>query len=197
MATTTGDTDVAVTSGSRLGWNALSIARILIGFIFFWPFLDKLLALGYSTGRDKDTGVVDYLGPKAWIHGNHVTQGYLGSSTGPLGDFFSGLGDQRWTDWAFMIGLAGIGLALMLGIGTKIGAWSAVAMLLMMYTTHAWPGAEVFPTDDARTNPFLDEHLVYAVSAVGIAFVELQRQAVGFGSLWRKLPIVKKNPWLV
>jgi uncharacterized membrane protein YphA (DoxX/SURF4 family) len=192
MATTTGDTDVAVTSGSRLGWTTLSFARILIGFIFFWPFLDKLFALGYSTGRDSKTGVVNYFGPKAWIHGAHVTQGYLGSSTGPLGGFFSGLGAQRWTDWAFMIGLAGIGLALMLGMGTKIGAWSGVAMLAMMYTTHAWPGAV-----PAGSNPFLDEHIVYAVTGVGIVFVELQRQAVGLGSWWRKLPIVQKNNWLV
>ena len=192
MATTTGDTDVAVTSGSRLGWTALSFARILIGFIFFWPFLDKLFALGFSTGKDSKTGVVAYFGPKAWIHGNHVTQGYLGSSTGPLASFFSGLGGQRWTDWAFMIGLAGIGLALMLGMGTKIGAWSGVAMLAMMYTSHAWPG-----TVAGASNPFLDEHIVYAVTGLGIVYVELQRQAVGLGSWWRRLPIVQKNNWLV
>jgi thiosulfate dehydrogenase [quinone] large subunit len=192
MATTTGDTDVAVTSGSRLGWTALSIARILIGFVFLWAFIDKLFALGFSTGKDSKTGVVDYFGPKAWINGAHVTEGYLKSSSGPLGSFFSGLGAQRWTDWVFMIGLAGIGLALMFGIGTKVAAWSGVAMLAMMYTTHAWPG-----TVAGATNPFLDEHIVYGVTAVGIVFVELQRQAVGLGSWWRKLPIVQKNNWLV
>ena len=192
MATTTGDTDVAVTSGSRLGWTALSIARILIGFVFLWAFIDKLFALGFSTGKDSKTGVVDYFGPKAWIHGAHVTEGYLKSSSGPLGSFFSGLGAQRWTDWVFMIGLAGIGLALMFGIGTKVAAWSGVAMLAMMYTTHAWPG-----TVTGATNPFLDEHIVYGVTAVGIVFVELQRQAVGLGAWWRKLPIVQKNNWLV
>ena len=192
MATTTGDTDVAVTSGSRLGWTALSIARILIGFVFFWAFIDKLFALGFSTGRDSKTNVVTYFGPKAWIHGNHVTEGYLKSSSGPLGSFFSGLGAQRWTDWVFMIGLAGIGLALMFGIGTKVAAWSGVAMLAMMYTTHAWPG-----TVTGATNPFLDEHIVYGVTAGGIVFVELQRQAVGLGAWWRKLPIVQKNNWLV
>lgn len=192
MATQTSGSDVAVTTGSRLGWNSLSIARILVGFIFFWPFLDKLFALGYSTGRDKETNIVDYFGDKAWINGNHVTEGYLGSSTGPLADLFIGLGEQRWTDWAFMIGLAGIGLALMLGIGTKIGAWSGVAMLAMMYITHAWPGAV-----PAGSNPFLDQHIVYAVTGVGIVYVELQRQAIGLGGWWRKLPIVQKYTWLV
>jgi thiosulfate dehydrogenase [quinone] large subunit len=192
MATTTGDTDVAVTSGSRLGWTALSIARILIGFVFFWAFIDKLFALGFSTGKDSKTGVVDYFGPKAWINGAHVTEGYLKSSSGPLGSFFSGRGAQRWTDWVFMIGLAGIGLALMFGIGTKVAAWSGVAMLAMMYTTHAWPG-----TVTGATNPFLDEHIVYGVTAVGIVFVELKRQAVGLGSWWRKLPFVQKNNWLI
>jgi thiosulfate dehydrogenase [quinone] large subunit len=192
MATTTSDNDVSTATETKIGWTFLSLTRIAIGFVFLWAFLDKLLALGYSTGRDKETGAVDFLGEKAWVNGNHVTEGYLGSSSGPLGDFFAGLGEQRWTDWAFMIGLAGIGLALMLGIGTKIGAWSGMAMLMMMYVTHAWPGAV-----DPGTNPFLDDHIIYSLAGVGIVYVELKYQAIGLGRWWRKLDIVKKNGWLV
>jgi thiosulfate dehydrogenase [quinone] large subunit len=200
MATTTGDTDVAVTSGSRLGWTALSIARIGIGFVFFWAFLDKLLALGFHTGKDDKTGVVDYFGPAAWINGGHITEGYLksasggfgGEPTGVYGEMFKGwgtwsIGAFRPLDWLFMLGLAGVGIALMAGIGTKLGAWSGVGLLLLMYIAHF----------DNTNNPIIDEHIVYAFSAVGIVFVELQRQAVGLGSWWRKLPIVQKNKWLV
>ena len=194
---------VAVTSGSRLGWTALSIARIGIGFVFFWAFIDKLFALGFATGRDpRRTGVHARLtsAPTAWINGGHITEGYLksasggfgGEPTGVYGEMFKGwgtwsIGSFRPLDWLFMLGLAGVGIALMFGIGTKLGAWSGVGLLLLMYIAHF----------DNSNNPIIDEHIVYGFAAVGIVFVELQRQAVGLGSWWRKLPIVQKNKWLV
>lgn len=190
MATTTSDNGVAVSSGSRLGWITLSVTRIALGFVFLWAFLDKLLALGFSTGKNAETGDVDYFGEKAWISGGHVTEGYLvygGSPDSPFHDFFVDLGAERWTDVPFMLGLLGVGLALMLGIGTKIGAWAGAAMLLFMYATQMLPA----------NNPILDDHIVYALAIVAIVYVELQRQTIGLGSWWRKLPLVQKNTWLV
>ena len=190
MATNSGDNAVVTAGESRLGWRFLSLTRIAIGFVFLWAFFDKLLALGFSTGKDGETGAVDYFGPKAWISGGHVTEGYLvygGNPDSPFHDFFVGLGDDRWTDIPFMLGLLGIGLALMLGIGTKVGAWAATAMLLFMYMTQMLPS----------TNPILDDHIVYALAVIGIVYVELRGQAFGLGSWWRKLPIVQKNGWLV
>ena len=185
------ETDVAV-APSKLGFTFLSLTRIAIGFVFFWAFIDKLFGLGFSTCRNPETNEVEVLCEKAWLSGGAITKGYLGSSTGPFADFFAALGGQRWTDWVFMIGLLGIGLALMLGIGTKIGAWSAVAMLGLMYVSHAWPGA-----GGNTTNPFLDDHIIYALAAVGIVYVELNRQAIGLGTWWRKLGFVQRNTWLV
>ena len=193
MATTTGDTDVAVTRSSRLGWVMLSVTRIALGFIFLWAFLDKLIGLGFSTCRtvaDDGTFTIASMCDKAWINGGHVTEGYLvygGNPNSPFHDFFVNLGADRWTDWPFMIGLAGVGIALMLGIGTKIGAWAGSAMLLFMYMTQMFPS----------TNPILDSHILYTLAIIAIVLVELSRQSVGLGSWWRKLPIVKKNPWLV
>lgn len=189
MSSTPGDTVVA--RESKLGRNALSLTRIAIGFIFFWAFIDKLFGFGFTTCRNPETNEVEVLCERAWLSGGAVTKGYLGSSSGPLQDLFVSLGDQRWTDWAFMLGLAGVGLALILGIGTRIGAWSGVALLAMMYVSHAWPGAVY------GTNPFLDDHIIYGLAAVGIVYVELQRQAIGLGTWWRSLEIVKKNGWLV
>lgn len=190
MATQTGDTDVATTHGSKLGWSFLSLTRISLGFVFLWAFLDKLLALGFATGRDRETGVVDYFGDAAWISGGPITEGYLvygGNPDSPFHDFFVNLGSERWTDVPFMLGLLGVGLALMLGIGTKIGAWAGAAMLVFMYLTQMWPA----------NNPILDDHIVYSLAAIGIVYVELQRQSIGLGGWWRKLPIVQKNGWLV
>jgi thiosulfate dehydrogenase [quinone] large subunit len=183
---------VATAEGSRTGWIFLSLTRIAIGFIFFWTFLDKLLGLGFSTCRDRDTGEVEYMCDAAWINGARMTEGYLGSSTGPFADFFKNLGTMAWTDWPYMIGLLGIGLALMFGIGTKVAMWTGSLMLGMMYVSHSWPGA-----GGNANNPFIDDHIVYILATIGIVLVELTRQAVGLGPWWRKLGIVKRWGWLV
>ncbi len=194
MATTeVAPTEASVFAGSSLGWKFLSITRIALGFVFLWAFIDKLLGLGFSTCRtvaENGSISIDAFCEKAWINGGHVTEGYLvygGNPNSPFNEFFVNLGAQRWTDWIFMIGLLGIGLALMLGIGTKVAAWSGAAMLLFMYATQMWPA----------TNLFLDDHIVYALAGIGIVYVELQRQDIGLGKVWRKLPIVQKNTWLV
>ena len=193
MATTTSTGDATVANGSKFGWAMLSVTRIALGFVFLWAFLDKLLGLGFSTCRkvaEDASFSIDAFCDKAWINGGHVTEGYLvygGNPNSPFNDFFVDLGGQRWTDWIFMVGLLGIGLALMLGIGTKIAAWSGAAMLIFMYLTQMLPS----------TNPVLDDHIVYALAVLGIVYVELQRQSVGFGKVWRKLAIVQKNKWLV
>lgn len=171
----------------------LSVTRIALGFVFLWAFLDKLLGLGFSTCRkvaEDASFSIDAFCDKAWVNGGHVTEGYLvygGNPNSPFNDFFVDLGGQRWTDWIFMVGLLGIGLALMLGIGTKIAAWSGAALLIFMYLTQMLPS----------TNPVLDDHIVYALAGLGIVYVELQRQSIGLGKVWRKLAIVQKNKWLV
>ncbi|WP_291379005.1 hypothetical protein [Demequina sp.] len=190
MATTTSDSDVSTATESKLGWVFLSLTRISLGFVFLWAFFDKLLALGYSTGRDGETGKVDYFGDAAWISGGHVTEGYLtyGSNPdGPFHDLFVDMGSQRWTDWLFMLGLLGIGAALMLGIGTKIAAWSGAAMMVFMFLS-------AIPLDN---NPIIDDHIVYALAGIGIVYVELRRQSIGLGGWWRNVDLVKKNGWLV
>ena len=199
MATTTGDTDVATAGSSKFGWLMLSVLRIGLGFVFLWAFLDKLFGLGFATCRkvaEDGSFTISTMcfnpetGSGAWLKGGHVTEGYLvygGNPNSPFHDFFVNLGADRWTDWPFMIGLLGVGLALMLGIGTRIGAWAGAAMLLFMYMTQMWPA----------NNPILDSHIAYIIAIFAIVWLEFSRQSLGLGGWWRKLPIVKKNPWLV
>ncbi|WP_061965212.1 DoxX family protein [Demequina aurantiaca] len=176
----------------RGGWPFLSLLRIAIGFIFLWAFLDKLFGLGFSTCRDRDTGDITVGCDAAWIHGSRITEGYLGSSTGPFADFFANLGTQAWTDWPFMLGLAGIGLALMLGIGTRIAMWAGILMLSMMYISHSWPNQ-----GGNTTNPFIDEHIIEILAIVACVQLELARQSIGLGKWWRGMGVVQKNRWLI
>jgi len=202
MATATAKAEVETTAapGSKLGYTFLSLTRISIGLVFLWAFVDKLFGLGFHTCRDDETGTVQVLCDASWLKGGHVTEGYLksaagefgGEPAGAAGQLFKGWGDFalggfRPLDWVFMLALAGVGLALTLGIGTKIAAWSGVALLGLMYLAHF----------DNTNHPFLDDHIVYALATVGIVYVELQRQAVGLGKAWRNVGLVQRHTWLV
>jgi thiosulfate dehydrogenase [quinone] large subunit len=175
--------------GSSVGWAFLSLTRIAIGFVFFWAFIDKLFGLGFSTCR-QDDGSVEYMCDAAWVNGARMTEGYLASSSGPFAEFFADLGKQAWTDWPYMIGLAGIGLALIFGIGTKIAMITGPLMLAMMYVSHSWPGE-----GGNANNPFVDDHMIQALAIIGIVLVELTYQSIGLGRWWRRA--VGSNTWLV
>jgi len=192
MATTLDTpTEVSAPTGRKLGWAFLSLTRIAIGFTFLWAFLDKLFGLGFSTCRttaEDGSFSIDVMCEKAWLSGGHVTEGYLvfgGNPNSPFHDFFVDLGSQRWTDWIFMVGLLGIGLALILGIGTKVAMYAGPTMLMFMYATQMLPA----------TNPVVDEHLVESLAIIGIVLVELGHQSIGLGKWWRKL--VGEKTWLV
>ncbi|NJP96938.1 DoxX family membrane protein [Nonomuraea sp. FMUSA5-5] len=146
-------------------------ARIAIGWIFLWAFLDKTFGFGFATPA-----------AKAWINGGSPTTGFLkGTGEHALGGFFSALAGQAWVDWLFMAGLAGVGLALVLGIGTRIAAGAGTAMLLLMWA------AELPLT----TNPFMDDHIIYSIVLVGLALAGAGT-TLGLGNL----PIVRRTPWL-
>ena len=121
--------DVVTHSTAR---RALAALRIGFGVTFLWAFFDKLLALGYSTGVNPETGAVDRFGPDAWINGGSPTFGFLTfgvPADNPFQEFFNGLAGDTWVNWLFMLSLLGIGLALTFGVGMRIAAASGARAL--------------------------------------------------------------------
>ena len=160
--------------------------RLALGWVFLWAFLDKLLALGSATGRNPETGVVDRFGDAGWVNGGSPTLGFLKFGTkGPLADFYQGFAGAAWADWLFMVGLAGIGIALVLGIGMRIATIAGVAMLIMMWSAALWP----------ENNPFMDDHLVYALVLV-MLFLAGAGRTLGLGRAWERLHLVQRYPVL-
>jgi thiosulfate dehydrogenase [quinone] large subunit len=161
----------------------------MLGFTFLWAFLDRMFALGFGTGRNPKTGTIDFLGPAAWIHGGSPIDGVLQfalHTKAPFLSFYQGLAGSAWVEWVYMLSMVGIGLALMLGIGTRIAAIGGVMWLAIFYTATAiWPAF----------NPFLDEHVIEAVVLIGIAYVGAGRY-LGLGNWWRKTSLVQKYPVL-
>ncbi|MGC5019130.1 hypothetical protein [Micromonospora sp. DT47] len=149
--------------------------RIALGWIFLWAFLDKAFGLGHGTE------------PKnAWINGGSPTKGFLTfGAAGPVKGVYNDIAGATWADWLFMIGLAGLGVALLLGIGMRIAAVTGDLLLVLMWTA-------VLPPEN---NLFMDDHLIYAAVLAGLALVGAGN-TLGLGRTWANLPIVRKFGWL-
>ena len=167
---------------------ALAVLRIGFGLTFLWAFFDKLLALGYATGTNPETGVVDRFGDAAWINGASPTEGFLTygvNPDSPFAGFFNGLAGYAIVDWLFMLGLLGIGVALTLGIGMRFAGLAGAALYLMMYAAVMVP----------ENNPVFDDHLLGAISVVVLALT-LAGDTWGLGKMWARMPFVRSNGFL-
>lgn len=160
-------------SKSQYVWGVL---RILMGWTMFWAFIDKLFGLGFATTPEK-----------SWLAGGSPTAGFLKMAVrGPFVDFFHSLSGIVAVDWLFMLGLGLIGLSLILGVGVKIAGYSGALMMIFMYMAISiWPA----------NNPFLDEHIIYAVVFIGLSLSNAG-DFIGFGRWWGRKQLVQKFPIL-
>jgi thiosulfate dehydrogenase (quinone) large subunit len=173
---------VVRTSAAR---RALALVRIAFGLTFLWAFLDKLLALGFSTGR-ADDGTVDRFGNAAWIHGGSPTKGFLAfGADGPFDSLYHSIAGAAWADWLFMAGLLGIGLALTFGLGMRAAAVAGVALYLLMWSV-------VLPPE---TNPVLDDHILGALTLTALALTNAG-DTWGLGRIWTRTALVNRFRWL-
>ncbi|MFF4239283.1 hypothetical protein [Actinomadura geliboluensis] len=160
------------TPAARYAWAA---ARLALGWIFVWAFVDKVFGLGHATPAGK-----------GWLDGGSPTEGFLAHAPkGPFAGFYNDLAGAAWADWLFMIGLAGVGAALMLGIGMRIAAAGGAALLVMMWTA-------VLPPEN---NLFMDDHIIYAILIIGLALVSAG-DTLGLGRWWSGTALAKRFPFL-
>ena len=149
--------------------------RLVLGWTLFWAFLDKLFGLGYATASNS-----------SWLNGGSPTAGYLKFATsGPLSGFWNGLSGNSVVDALFMLALLAIGLAVMLGIGTKISGISGALLMLMLWSTTLPPA----------NNPIVDEHIVFLLVFLGMVLVKPGRWW-GLGKWWANMALVKRYPIL-
>ena len=186
MRVATRDASSGVDERGGLFWGLL---RIAIGWIFLWAFLDRLLALGFSTGRNPETQEIDFFSDAAWIHGGSPTSGFLelGLHTKePFEGIYSDLAGQGWVDWVYMISMLLIGVLLILGIAVRLAAIAGIVWMFLFYTSSAlW----------SEFNLFVDDHVVDAIALAGIAYVSAGRY-LGLGRWWEQTAIATKYPLL-
>jgi thiosulfate dehydrogenase [quinone] large subunit len=152
----------------------LAGVRISLGWIFLWAFLDKTFGLGFATPA-----------ARAWVDGGSPTNGFLSSAKGPFSDFYKSIAGTGAADVLFMAALLGVGVALILGIGVRVAAGVGALLTVMMWT------AVLPPT----SNPFMDDHLIYAAVLVVLALVGAGN-TLGLGRAWSATALVQRAPWL-
>jgi thiosulfate dehydrogenase [quinone] large subunit len=170
---------------ARVGVVALNLLRLALGVEFLWAFLDKTFGLGYATPSDR-----------AWIHGGSPTTGFLsGVGAGPLRGVFNGIAGNGFVDWLFMLGLLGIGAALVLGVALRLAAASGVLLLVMMWFA-TWPLATMIGGQPSGSNnPVVDDHVISALALVVVG-VYVAQSAGYLGRWWARLDLVQRSPWL-
>lgn len=165
----------------------LATLRIVTGFVFLWAFLDKTFGLGYATQSSK-----------AWIEGGSPTKGFLsGVAAGPMESTFHSWAGATWANWLFMLGLLGVGIALIAGIGLRLAAVAGTVLMAFMWIAE-WPPAQHL-SDGAPSmsnNPIVDYHIIYAIIMIALA-VASAGNTWGLGKVWARLPFVAKNRWLL
>ncbi|MFG2698285.1 hypothetical protein [Kitasatospora sp. NPDC048407] len=174
---------VALTTGAGL---TVAGARITVGSVFLWAFLDKTFGLGYATGE-----------AGSWLNGGSPTKGFLSHvSAGPLQSTFHAWAGQAWADWLFMLGLLGIGLAFVGGVGMRVAAGGGTLLLAMMWAAE-WPPARHLANGAASgsSNPVVDYHVVYALLLLALAALGAG-DTWGLGRRWAALPVVREHAWL-
>ncbi len=158
---------------------AIAAARIGFGWVFLWAFLDKTFGLGWSTPQER-----------AWVNGGSPTAGYLGSRSGWFEGAFNAMADSVLVEWLFMLGLLGVGSALILGIGMRVATISGTALLGLMYLASI-----PFGRDTGATNPIWDSHLT-DIALLLLLYIVRAGQYYGLGDWWAKQAWVQKAPWL-
>jgi thiosulfate dehydrogenase (quinone) large subunit len=85
-----------------------------------------------------------------------------------------------------MLSMLLIGIALILGIGTRLAAIGGIIWMTIFYTATAiWP----------EHNTVVDEHVVYVVLLAALALLGAGRY-LGLGDWWNRTTLVRRLPFL-
>jgi thiosulfate dehydrogenase [quinone] large subunit len=151
-----------------------ALTRLGLGWIFLWAFLDKMFGLGHETQT-----------ADSWLNGGSPTEGFLSGSVGPFSSFFHSIAGAGLVDGLFMLGLASVGLLLILGVGMRVACAAGALMVMLMWSASLPP----------ENNLFLDDHVIYALVLVGLALAGAGN-TLGLGRWWTKTSLAQRFRWL-
>lgn len=156
---------------------SLGLIRLGVGWALFWSGIDKVFGLGFGTAPGQSV-----------LAGASPTKGFLLHglpADAPAAALLKPLAGHPVVDTLFLLATVGAGLALLLGIGTRIAAIGGAVLMLNLW----------FASLPLEYNPFLDQHLFYAIALLSVPVFDSGRY-FGLGNYWRSLPPVRGRRWL-
>lgn len=157
---------------------SLGIIRLGFGWALFWSGIDKLFGLGFATKPEQSV-----------LAGVSPTKGFLLhglDADAPAAALLKPLAGHPVADALFLLATVGAGLALLVGIGTRIAAIGGGILMLNLW----------FASLPLQYNPVLDQHLFYAIAALSVVAFDSGRY-LGLGTAWRRVPLVQTHRWLI
>jgi thiosulfate dehydrogenase [quinone] large subunit len=144
---------------------ALIALRTVIGWHFLYEAYYKIASPAWSPGG----------GPlQPW-----TSAGYLKGSSGPLARLFQWMVNSGWTTWidrSVKIGLLLIGLSLLLGLFTRVGAIGALFFLSLFYLLYV-PTLGVPQPGSEGTYLIVNKTLIEAIAVVVLIVFDTGRIA--------------------
>ena len=156
------------------GEYALSVFRILVGWLFLWPFFDKVFGLGFQT--PDGSGAVDGGSPSSFVI--YVADGHFA-------DFYVSIAGNAFVDFLFVTALLILGITLILGIASRLTTAGSILFFLVMYTL-------CIPPQD---NPVIDYHIILCVGMVVVYCLGGFERLSLYGR-WSELSLVRRFPIL-
>ena len=156
---------------------SLGLIRLGAGWALFWSGIDKVFGLGFGTAPAQSV-----------LAGASPTKGFLLHglpADAPAAALLKPLAGHPVADALFLLATVGAGLALLLGIGTRVAAVGGAILMLNLW----------FASLPLEYNPFLDQHLFYAIALLSVPVFDSGRY-LGLGNAWRSLPLVRDHRWL-
>jgi thiosulfate dehydrogenase [quinone] large subunit len=171
----------------KIDEKVLGILRIAMGFVFLWPFLDKMFGLRFATAPEN-----------SWLAGASPTKGFLQlygvNQNSPFAFIFSDtLGSMyQLVDIAYMAMLLFAGVGLMTGVFVRLSSLSTIIFMASIYLS-AWI---INPAEGvAIYNPLIDEHIIY-ILILAFFLIKPVGNYLGLGERWSSLSFVEKYPIL-
>lgn len=157
---------------SRFQAFGLIVLRTLIGWHFLYEGYYKLMLPGWSRAGT----------PLA----SFSAAGYMKGATGPLASFIRPLADNAammgWIDILIPLGLLLVGLSLVLGLFTRLGAWGALGFLTLFYLT-AIPLSGVPAPNQEGTYLIVNKNLIEG-AAVLVLIAFRTGEIAGLDAAW-------------
>ncbi len=141
---------------------AIALGRVVIGIIFLWAGLEKIVGEGLTTWSASGFLKFATNGTLGWpFVSGEVAEGTVFN---PTHDFWVNLagndGLVTVINYMVMLGELGIGIALILGILTRLTAFLGTLMMLLFFVA-AWDFAF----------GIVNQHLTYAVVTAGLGVI--------------------------